>query len=231
MLTVDVVPGVRLSGDPGVVDLPVGARRIVALFDGWGSWGTGMEAAARCRAETEARWRNTPPTSLEAAVADVHDIANSTPAEFRADDYDCAFHGVVLLLEGSSIHVAAAGAFPVVLASRSGFMLLFKPRTLGDHVSEERTLLAEELAALPHKDVCLGPYLASDRDLSPLTCSGPHVVPVGGVVLVANPDIIATLESKPPRSWIDCPASELRALDPRSSVPPVVVIRNKPTRR
>ena len=201
------------------------------MFDGWGSWGTGMEAAARTRAMLEARWRKAPPSSLQAAVADVHEIANSTPAELRADNCDCVFHGALLLLEGSSVHLAAAGAFPVVLASQADFSMLFRPLTLGEKVREDRSLSDEELAAFPHKDVCMGPYLASDRDLSPLSSSGPHSVPVGSVVLVANPDIVATLESRKPASWVDSPATELRALDARKWVPPVVVVRNQSGRR
>jgi hypothetical protein len=223
--TADIAqPAKNSIGDPAVAMVSSHGRTIVALFDGWGTWGMGYEAAARTRSLAEARWGGKLPDSIEAAAEDVHEFANSTPAAFHDDMDDCSFHGVILLLASSSIHVAAAGAYAVALASPAGLTSIFKPQTLLELYQEKFPLSEAEAEAFPHKNVFPGPYLASSAR-APLVCSGPHQVPAGGMLVVANADLLAKLSQVDPTSWAGLSARALQELEGHRLPTPLVVVR------
>lgn len=215
--------------DPGIVHVRTEAADVVAVFEGWGSWGSGMDAAEEALHLTAARWTSAAPASIHAAAADVHAIAASL-AVARADAFDDrAFSGLIVWVAAETVQVAAAGSLAAVLFGAASTKLLFKPRMLIDLVLEQHTLTPEQIREFPQRHVCLGPYLASPVNPAPLAITGLQTVPPGGIVVVAERDLVEHLvaEGEPLRPT--CSAADLQRRQAALGMPPcpVVVIEAK----
>jgi hypothetical protein len=215
--------------DPGVVHVRTEPADVVAVFEGWGSWGSGMDAAAEALRLTAERWTNAAPASIHAAAADVHAIAASVTGT-KADAFDDrAFSGVIIWVAAETVQVAAAGTLAAALIGPASAKFLFKPRMLLDQVLEQHPLTSEQIRDFPHRHVCLGPFLASPDDPTPLTITGPHGVPAGGAVLVAEHRLVEHLLA-PGAPWDPTrTAAELQRRQVALGMPPfpVVVIEAK----
>lgn len=149
------------SAEPVVWRGATEGDRCVALFDGSGSWGTGV-AAARWFREGFTSWiaRETQvsPASITARLAA---MCGEVPAELAQDapEWGWAFAVCVVLVRGGLAYVAATGGFAAVVV-REGereVRAVVTPRRLVDEFVATGAMRAEEAAAHPHARVLLVP--------------------------------------------------------------------------
>lgn len=220
------------SPDPGVIHLVSGEAHLLALFDGWGSWGDGMAAAARTRARLEERWRSALPGTIESIAADIEAEARVAERDFHDDLADSSFSAVAVWLRGAAAHVAAAGAFHVLLIGESGVTPVFRPRKFVDQLVEMNKLNPEEATSFAGQDIHLGPFLASGApagtpEAPVLRTSGPHEIPPDRTLLVIHETPWAVLSGRPAGTWLDGSAASLQGLGVTNGVPahPLLLVR------
>jgi hypothetical protein len=233
-LAIDAVSAAYRPGcDPGIVISRDPLRSVVAVFDACGTWGNGMEAAAWARSRLASRWRNSgcPPT-IDSAVRDVLDVVATIPATLREGDFECTFDGVIALVEGERVYIAAAGAHGVALVGPAKYVDLFRPRTLLEDARSKGDVdpaLGDHLASL---DVCVGPYLACPATPNPFTLSGPHELALGDTIVVAYRRLMQVIGPKPSTSWVGTTAAEFQAtlVRERNLACPIVTVRHQGVR-
>jgi hypothetical protein len=210
--------------DPGVVLANDTSTRFVALFDAWGSWGSGFHAAAATRAALANRWQRASPPSMNAAIADVLGITHSIASPYSSDDFGCDFDAVLVASTQNTVEFAACGRYCVALVDSVEYRLLFEPRMLVDIAGHD--LSPSERENVPYKDVCVGPYLAPGGP-NPFERFGPIAMPRGSVLLVACRELTLRLLACGPANWVALPVDKIRqfASDTRQSQCPMVVVR------
>ncbi len=214
--------------DPGVIHVESKHITLVAVVDGMGSWGTGLETAAWTRAYLAERWRRSVPGTMEAVAGDILAACDAIPAELRDDTFGYGFSGAAVLVSAGSVQVAAAGQLAVYRVGASGAVPLFRPRMLIDGLLERGEIQAAEVDGFAHQHVCIQPLLA-DGGQSALVRSGPHEVPAGDAVIVAHLDLMRLLLQQAPASWVHRSALLLQDAGVKAGVPehPVVSIRRR----
>lgn len=222
---IDVAPAAYgFHSDPAVIHLQSEHAAVMALFDGVGSWGYGMEAAAWTRLQLTERWKRSVPDSIAAVADDIATVSDAVPREFRDADFGCGFSGVAVLLGEGVVHVTAAGLFGIYLVNHSEVIPIFQPRMLIDQLLEEKQLSPDELDAFPHPDVYVGPILV-DGGKQALKCSGPHDLPPDHVLIVAHQRLLRLLSAQPPASWMNHPAAVLQRTGAQAKLPAYPAIR------
>lgn len=227
LVQVDVASAAYGSrSDPAVIQFQSEHATLLALFDGAGSWGYGMEAAAWTRLRLTERWRHCVPGSMDAVADDIEAACEAVPRELRDADFGCGFSGVAVLIGPSSVHVAAAGLFGVSLVNRAEVFPLFRPRMLTDRLLEEGHLRPDELDAFAHQDVHVGPVLV-DGGKQALERVGPRDFPPEHILIVAYSRLLRLLATQPPASWMNNPAAVLQRTGTQSGFPahPTIMIR------
>lgn len=227
LVQIDAAPAAyRPHSDPAVIHLQSGHANLLALFDGVGSWGYGMEAAAWTRLRLIERWERSVPAFIAAVAEDIATVSGAVPGEFRNTDFGCGFCGAAVLLGAGSVYVTAAGLFGVYLVNQFGLVPIFRPRMLVDQLLEEKQLSPDEIDAFAHQDVCVGPFLA-DGGKQALKCSGPHDLPPDHILIVAHQRLLRLLAAQPPTSWMNHSAAGLQRTGVQGKIPayPTIVIR------
>ena len=160
------------------------SQSLVAIVDGSGSWGSGVEAADRARHLIDSRWQSARAWSVSSLVSDVSEIALSTPASLRDTEFGWSFSVTCLLCTRDSVECVAAGIYQVDILGPSGSMSLFRPTMLVDQLLADGTLQLDAVAGFPHQNVCLGPFVG-DRDQVSLSVARRAVEP-GEFVVVTH---------------------------------------------
>lgn len=194
-----------------LIDIGEGDVRVIALFDGWGSWGLGPDAAEHTSSQARARWQVDIPPSIEVAAAHVTEIAEAARAALEGPGLgeDTAFSGVILHCNPVALGVAAAGFYSVAVGSSTGAPFAFEARMLLAKAIAEGMVAPEDAHDFPHKNVCMGPYLSSNS-AEPLEISHHQLAP-GQRVLVAVHQVATALNLRQ-TAWADSSASELQEL-------------------
>lgn len=216
--------------DPGVIQGESKHITLVAVVDGMGSWGTGLETAAWTRAHLAERWRRSVPGTMEAVAGDILAACDAIPAELRDDTFGYGFSGAAVLASAGSVEVVASGQLAVYRVGAAGAVPLFRPRMLVDDLLEKKLLQPAEVEAFADQHICIQPLLA-DGGQGALVRSGPHEVPVGDAVIVAHWDLMRLLLQQPPASWGHRSVLRLQEMGVKAGVPehPVVSIRRRET--
>jgi hypothetical protein len=199
-------------------------QSLVAIVDGSGSWGSGVEAADRARHLLDSRWRGTRDWSVAGLARDISEVALSTPANLRDKEFGWSFSVTCLLCTHDVLDLVAAGFYQVDIVGPSGTLTLFRPTMLIDQLLADGTLQPEAVAAFPHRHVCLGPFVG-DRDEVSLSTAR-RIVEPGELVVVTHANRYDLSTIRFPRSAQALAASSLPDALP---APVVVVEQGRPT--
>ena len=108
------------------------------------------------------------------------------------------------------IKMAAAGLYSVAVGDGTGTAMAFETRLLLAQMLADGKLAPEDADAFPHKNVCLGPFLAISQ-AEPLAISHHRLAP-GQCLLVAMHQVATALNVREQAAWVDASAPELQEL-------------------
>ena len=154
-------------GDPRVLVRADEGTLLVAIFDGSGSWGTGIEAAAWTRARLGDLWRAPTTLSSDRIRDDLLAIEGTLPKELVGDEFGWSFSLLVALASRDRVTIVRVGNQSVIRLRSGRAERLAGPDMLVDRLVATGTCTVEEAsAAVGH--LCLGPYFGD----SPAAVSG-----------------------------------------------------------
>jgi hypothetical protein len=134
-----------------------GARALLVLLDGSGSWGFGAEAANACFARLDAS-----KIDYHATVGDVHAELEGAlahaPQEWEEEGYD--FSLAILIVAGNTAVVAARGGLAVTrLLAGGGREFVHLPQRLVDQL-RDRGVDHSVLSNHPGRHILVGPFVS-----------------------------------------------------------------------
>jgi hypothetical protein len=157
---------------------------LVAVVDGGGSWGSGIDAAVWVRHELERRWSAPGQLTIEVLKADLDAIVASVPERHRDEVSGWQFSMTAILILGRELHWLAAGLFGLSLIRGGELVRLFKTRMLVDDLEDSGRWSARRLQGFPHANLLTGP-LVGDPEREP-TAGGPTRLEVGDRLVLAR---------------------------------------------
>jgi hypothetical protein len=148
-----------------------GEGAVAAVIDGFGSWGSGAEAARWTLTRLGEEWAGQEALSELAVAQDVARVVDLTPNELRNDDLGWGFAVAVIVCKGAALTWYAAGSYSVHHFLGDARRALFRPRMLVDDLIASGASEAQA-AAFTHAHVVLGPFVGDGKptQLSSGTC-------------------------------------------------------------
>jgi hypothetical protein len=205
-----------------VFSLRNGGQSLAAIVDGAGSWGTGREAADLSRDILGALWAGATDWSTARLVRDITETALRTPENLRDPELGWSFSVTALLCTEGVVECVAAGLYRVDVVGPDKRETLFRPRMLADDVLAAGTFTPETIAAFPHRDICVGPFIGDNGKVSLVTAS--RALAVTDTVLVTH--AARHNAALVPGSTLPTSAAALSAMAAPDSLPsPVIFMR------
>jgi hypothetical protein len=157
---------------------------LLAIIDGGGSWGSGIDAAVFVREELEQRWEEPGALTTGVMCSDLEDALSAIPARHRDEVSGWQFSLTAILIHGAQLHWMAAGLFGLSLVRQGEQVRLFKTRMLSDDLEDSGRWGARRLRGFPHANLLTGP-LVGDPKRPPAT-GGPIGLHEGDRIVLAR---------------------------------------------
>src|SRR5215472_9951851 len=129
MANVDIAPASYRRDEPCVLDSKSNGLRVVAILDGYGSWGTGAETAHWVRERLGEQWGRARPVDAATIAADLAAAARAIPEEFRDNEWGDGFAFAAALVRAESVQVMAQGRFGAIHFGPTQVVPLYTPGT------------------------------------------------------------------------------------------------------
>ena len=171
-------------------------QSVLIMFDGSGSWGTGVEAASWFRdwlaANADTRSRHAITASLRTAI-------DQLPASIAEHEFHWSFSIVAAILNGHTIELGACGGFAGVVRTQSTSQPLFTPARLIDQLVAQGHVTESDAEGHQYANVLCGPFFGID-DQDDLIWIEPQLIPKDAQVLIGGDGLIrylATIDHEP----------------------------------
>ena len=155
------------------------------MFDGSGSWGTGVEAASWFRewlaANADTQSRQTISESLRAAIDEL-------PASLSDDDFHWSFSIVAAVVSERTIEIGACGGFAAVIHSQFMTRPLVTPTRLIDQLVDQGHVTESDAERHQFANTLCGPFFGID-DQNDLVWLEPQPIPLDSRVLIGDPGL------------------------------------------
>ena len=222
MADIEIAPAINRRNESRVLDLDAGGGRLVAIFDGSGSWGSGLETAAWVQSRLAEAWKRSPPADAAKLVLDFEAAANAIPDDLKDSEWGLEptwahdFWFAAVLVLGRRVHVITDGSYGALRFGSREVISLYEPRTwVMEQVAAGILTEAEALEhplrkVLTRGAVPTGPveaYLVEPVELAP-----------GEGVVIADLDLFRVLQKEPVESWAKLSAARLQALGTKDPV-------------
>lgn len=226
---IDAAPAGYSRPDPALITVNRPDGALVAVIDGVGSWGTGMEAADWARHRLAQRWTSSSPMTPDTLAADILSVAAAIPGELQDPEWGWEFSVAALLVVDETLHALAAGIFEVTVVDAAGFHPIYDPETLMKQLLRSGQLTAEQAATFEHQNLYVGP-LVGGSGAGVLARPAPFDLRRDAVVLVGHYRTIHAVRAAGPRDFLSATAAEIQAAGVACGRPasPVVLLRSQP---
>lgn len=210
---------------PGVIEVARDGAVLIAVVDGAGSWGTGVEAAAWAAERLAERWDRRF-AGIEAIAGDVRRIGGEVPGGLRDSEWGWGFSVTALVIRGDEIEGVAAGLFDVALVGPSRREMLYEGRTLLRDLVQRGDLAPSEASAFV-PDVYTGTLVGDSDTCEPFRIHRTRMAQ-DEVVLCARYDVLRRLGGLVAPEWDTGTAAELQALAVERGAPPAPLVLVRP---
>jgi hypothetical protein len=157
---------------------------LVAVIDGGGSWGSGIEAAVWCREQLQERWKSPGSVTVPQMLRDINEVYAELPAPLRGTEMGAQFSLSALLILGKRLSWIAAGLFGISLIRDDEILRLFRTRMLADDLEDSGRWGPRRLRGFPHANLLTGALIGDPE--TPPDHGGPLELEPGDRVLVAR---------------------------------------------
>lgn len=168
------------------------------------------------------RWVTLDHPNLSQIGEDIRAVVCEMPVEFKDPDFGCSFSIALVLMDGLTCHVVAAGAYGIELIRKAVATSLFAPRRWVDQAVDEGAITTEEANVHPLRTVLVGPWLADGGPNAPLIL-GPFGLEPGSSVVIAEQRVLDQRRRLAGGGAEALNAAALQALLERPATPVVVL--------
>lgn len=182
---------------------PKNEQSALLMFDGSGSWGTGVEAASWFR-----DWpaMNGNCESREAVNASLRCGIDHLPLTITDDDFHWSFSIVVAIVQNGTVQIGASGGFAAVMHSNSSIKPLFTPARFIDELVAHGHVSESDAEGHKYANILCGPFFGVDDQVN-LTWSGPRQLYSDSQVLIGGPAL---------QRYLTANVTSLSQIDPQS---------------
>jgi protein phosphatase len=208
-----------------VLEVTEGDAAVFGVVDGFGSWGSGVEAAEVVLSFLRQRWTNACPTTPLAVAREIVAAEAVIPREWMEGDMGCSFSVALVVHATGTTHVVAAGIFGVCRLDGREAEELFRPHRWVDEQMKLGRLSTQEALDHPLGGLPIGPFMADGSGRMP-EIFGPFHVEAGSTLVIAEERILRALLAAPEGEW-PATAAAIQELGTKHRAPgaPVVVGR------
>ena len=209
-MNVDVAPSrFPASTGPVVVDRGTPNERIIAIFDGTGSWEAGEEESRAVGGRLVPIWSLNLPCSPDEMIRDLA-AALSSVAPVPADESfgRPGFSFIGALVRYKQAFVVSCGSYAALHIRNGRVELLYRPLFWVDEQIRMRTITEAEARSHQLRYVYTGPLVS--REHAPLKQAGPIE---SGTIVLATMELARHLLCTPIAAWSHMSAAQLQDVE------------------
>jgi hypothetical protein len=209
-MNVDVAPSrFPASNGPLVVDRGTPNERIVAIFDGTGSWEAGEEESRAVGGRLVPIWSLNLPCSPDEIIRDLA-AALSSAAPVPADESfgRAGFSFIGVLIRDNQAFVVSCGSYAALHIRNGRVELLYRPLFWVDEQIRMGTITEAEARSHQLRHVYAGPLVS--RKHAQLQQAGPIET---GTIVLATMELVRRLLRTPVAIWSHMSAAQLQDVE------------------